>query len=244
MSQHQVLDSLAHRDLAVRTDAGAALGDAVMACLVMPAEFRQAQAHYPVVFRRDLESGTFSALALFGFENGENLFLDGDRWDAAWKPLAQAVQPFLIGRAEPGGPATQVHIDLASPRLAAGDAGDAANAVRLFDAAGRPSAYLDTIAQQLGDLDAAYQGAAGFFAALERHRLLEPFSLEVPLADGSQHRLVGFHIVDEARLRQLDGDALADLHAGGHLLPLFMAVASVGRFSDLIARKNRRVAGG
>ncbi|WP_333835718.1 SapC family protein [Novosphingobium sp.] len=236
MNQHHVLDSLAHRDLRVRTDAGAELGDAVMACLVMPAEFRQAQAHYPIVFRRDLESGTFSALALFGFDNGENLFLDADRWDAAWKPLAQAVQPFLIGRAEPGGPATQVHVDLASPRLVT----DGADGVRLFDAAGHASPYLEDIAQKLGDLDAGYRASTAFFAALERHRLLEPFSLDVPLADGTQHQLVGFHIIDEDRLRALDAAALGELHADGHLLPLFMAVASVGRFGDLIARKNRR----
>lgn len=240
MTQHQILDSLSHRDLRVRTDSGAALGDAVMACLLMPAEFRQAQAHFPILFRRDLESGTWSTVALFGFANGENLFLEEDRWDASYKPLAQSVQPFLIGRSPDGSRPPQVHVDMASPRLVhAGEEG-----VRLFDEAGQPTAWLDTIAQRLGDLDAAFVASADFFAALERHALLEPFTLDVPLVDGTHNSLIGFHIIDEERLRALDAAALDDLHRAGHLMPLFMAVASIAQFNELVARKNRRVAGG
>ena len=66
----------------------------------------------------------------------------------------------------------------------------------------------------------------------------------MPLIDGSNNSLVGFHIVNEDRLQALDADALADLHGAGHLMPLFMAVASVAQFSELVARKNRRIAGG
>jgi len=238
MTQHAVLDSLAHRDLRVHTGSAAELGDAVMACLAMPAEFRKLQAHYPIAFRRDLETGKFIALALFGFENGENLFLGDDGWDAAYKPLAQAVQPFLIGQSSSG--AAQVHVDLASPRIASGtDQG-----VRLFDEAGSASPLLDEVAQNLGDLDAAYQASGAFFTALERHDLLEPFTLEVPLGDGSRTSLVGFHMINEDKLRTLAADVLGELQTQGHLLPLFMAVASVGCFSDLIVRKNRRATGG
>jgi hypothetical protein len=240
MSQHQLLDSLNHRELRVRTNSAAELGDAVMACLLMPAEFRQAQAHFPILFRRDQASGAFSAVALFGFDNGENLFLEDGHWDAGYKPLAQAVQPFLIGRSADGQAGGQVHIDMASPRiLRGGEDGEA-----LFDAAGKPSPYLDLIAQRLGDLDAAYRASADFFGALVRHDLLEPFTIDVPLIDGSNNSLVGFHIVNEDRLQTLDGDALADLHGAGHLMPLFMAVASVAQFSELVARKNRRIAHG
>ncbi len=98
MSNHQILNPADHGTLRVHTGAGAQFGDAVMACLTVPLEFRAVQAHYPIVFRRDAASGQFSALAMFGFDNGENLFLEGDRWDARYRPLAMAIQPFLIGR--------------------------------------------------------------------------------------------------------------------------------------------------
>ncbi len=236
MSLHALLDSTSHRSLRVLDTAAATLGDAVMTALTMPAEFRQVQAHYPIVFRRDLTSGAFSALALFGFENGENLFLADGRWDAPYQPLAHAVQPFLIGA---DGDAVQVHIDLGHPRVTTDGPG-----IRLFDDDGQPTPLLEDAAQKLGDLDAAYRSSGAFFIALERHDLLEPFTLEVPLADGSKHSLVGFHIIDEDRLRSLGPSDIAALHAEGHLMPMFMAIASISQFSALVARRNARLAHG
>lgn len=238
MSRHHIVDSATHRDLRVLVDHSATLGDGVMACLTVPAEFRTVQAEFPIVFRRDLERGTFSAWAMFGFEDGENLFLAGDQWLARYKPLALAIQPFLIGRGE--AELAQVHIDMDHPRVTQADTGG----VRLFDDFGVPSPYLEATADKLGALDSGYRGSADFHAALERYDLFEPFALEVPLADGTTHSLVGFHIVNEERLAALAPAALADLQNAGHLLPLFMAVASLSQFSVLIARKSQQVGSG
>jgi hypothetical protein len=234
MANHQILTLEAHADLRVRTDHGAALGDEIMSCLVVPAEFRQVQSEYLILFRRNVERDSFMALAMFGFENGENLYLENGVWDAEARPLAMDIRPFLIGSADPDGQ-KQVHIDLDSPRLGSADG------VRVFDEHGRPSPYFEDIIDKLGALDAGYQESSDFFAALERHDLLEPMSLEITLVDGSTNRLVGFHVIDEARLQALDADALGELHEAGLLMPIFMAIASLGNMSKLVGRKNRRV---
>ncbi len=239
MPRHAVLDKDVYRDLRVRTDAGAALGDDIMAVLTVPSEFRRVQAHFPILFRREAGQGDFTALALFGFETGENLFLDGDRWDAGYRPLALAIQPFLVGRPASGDGPAQVHIDLDHPRIAG--TGDG---VRLFDVDGMATPFLEAIAEQLGDLDEGYRQSGAFYEALLAHDLLEPFSLEVTLDDGSKHSLVGFHIIDEDRVRALDPAALGALHAAGHLMPMFMAMASLSQLSALVDRKNRRLSGG
>ena len=238
MTDHQLLTPEAHADLRVHRERGATYGDAVMSCVTVPDEFRQVQAHYPILFRRNIERDEVVAVALFGFEEGENLFLTDDRWDAGYVPLAIDIQPFLIGGAPESNAAKQVCVDLASPRIGAGEG------VRVFDEFGRPSPYLETVAEQLGALDAGWQGAAGFYAALRRHDLLEPLTFEITLDDGSTHRLVGFHAINEDRLRGLDATALGDLHEEGHLMPLFMAVASIGNIASLVDRKNRRIADG
>nr|WP_294167615.1 SapC family protein [uncultured Sphingomonas sp.] len=237
MADHQLLDSRTHADLRVRTDRTAELGDGIMSCLTVPAEFRQVQNEYPILFRLNLERDSFSAVALFGFEAGENLYLENGRWEARYVPLALDIQPFLIGAAEPGAEAKQVHVDMASPRVAA-------EGVRVFDEHGRATPYLEEVAEKLGALDEGYQASDGFFAALRRHQLLEPMTLEVALEDGSTNRLVGFHVIDEERLRALDAGALGELHGAGYLMPIFMAVASLANFGALVARKNRRVAHG
>lgn len=238
MSRHQILNNADHADLRVHTATATEYGDTVMACITVPTEFRQLQGHFPIVFRRDIESGKFSALALFGFENGENLFLENGEWDARYRPLALAVQPFLVGRPAAEGHEAQVHIDMGHPRVSVNGEG-----MRVFDEEGKPTPYLESIAARLGDLDFGYRECADFFAALERYALIEPFTVDVPLDDGSKHSLVGFHTIDEERLALLDGDALGALHAAGHLDPIFMVVASMTQFSELVARKNARVAG-
>ncbi len=238
MTNHALLTGESHRALRVSTARGADLGDAVMSCLTVPTEFRQIQGAYPILFRLGDDRETFTALAMFGFENGENLFLDGDRWDADYVPLAIAIQPFLIGGAGAQDAAKQIHIDMASPRLGHDDG------VLLFDEHLRATPYLDRVAEQLGMLDEGYGLSAEFFAALRHHELLEPLTLEITLDDGTVNRLVGFHVIDEERLRTLDAAALGALHDAGQLLPIFMAVASIGRLNDLVARKNRTLAHG
>jgi hypothetical protein len=57
------------------------------------------------------------------------------------------------------------------------------------------------------------------------------------------HRLVGYHLVNEDRLAALEPGALAELHAEGHLLPSYMALASLGNLARLVRRKNKRADG-
>lgn len=233
MPDHAILTAATHGEMRVRHDRGAALGDAVMSCLIVPDEFRRVQNEYLILFRRNIEDGSIVALALFGFETGENLYLSDRGWDARYIPLAMEIQPLLIGAPRPGDEGAQVHIDMASPRI------DRTQGSRLFDEDGRPSTFLEDRIEKLGALDTGYRAGAGFFAALDRYELLEPFMLEVPLDDGSINNLIGFQVIDEDRLRGLDAVALDDLHRGGHLMPIFMALASQGHLPRLIARKNQ-----
>src|SRR5690606_34409629 len=97
MARHVQLNNIDHKHLRVDTRRGAALGDDVPFVATFPAEFRELQAYYPIVCRKD-GRGALSPVALLGFEEGRNLFLDGERWDAGYLPLAIERQPFLIGR--------------------------------------------------------------------------------------------------------------------------------------------------
>lgn len=233
MTRHVPLDNSQHKDLRVDTRRGAALGDDVMFAVTFPDEFRNVQSHYPIVFRKTAE-GAFQPIALFGFQEGQNLFLHGDRWDASYLPLAIERQPFLIGRS---GDDLAVHIDLDDQRVS-GDRGEA-----LFRDHGGNTDFLDRIRSVLLGLHDGLERTPAFVEALLDRDLLESFVLEVELDDGSQNRLVGFYAINEDRLGTLDGAALDALHRAGHLAPIFMAVASLSRFRDLIDRMNRRQAG-
>lgn len=239
MKSHAVLNFDDHREVRVRTDYGAELGDGEMSCFVVPIEFRRLQNDYPILFQRNHETGGFSAIALFGFAPGENFYLDGNRWAARYRPMALAIQPLLIGRAPGGEGESQVHIDLDHPRIDRGGEG-----VRLFEETGMPSPYLDRAVALLGELDAGYQRSGDFFVALEKYGLIEPCVLDIPGPDGTTARLAGYHMIDENKLRQLDGAAIADLHAADHLVPIFMAMASLSNLAKLAECRAKRSSDG
>lgn len=238
MSKHAILNPADHGSLRIRTEAAAQLGDGVMAALAVPDEFRRLACEYPILFRHDPASGSFSALALFGFEEGENLFLDDGEWRASVRPLSMAIGPFLVGRSAEGEGPGQVHIDTTHPRVATGGEG-----MLVFDESGQPTPYLEDVASMLGALDEGYRASGTFFAALDRYDLLESFAMDVAMPDGAQQRLVGYHLINEDKLAALEPGALAELHAAGHLLPAYAALTSLGNLAKLARRKAERARG-
>lgn len=231
MSQPVLLNNIDHKDLRVITARGAAWGDAVMSALTFPDEFRTLQAHYPIVFHKPDDGSGFQALALLGFEQGENLFLAGDTWDAPAIPLTVERQPFLIGV---DGEQLMVHVDLDSPRLSTREGEP------LFLEQGGNGDYLERMNGVLLAIHRGLQGAGTFVAALLEHELLESFVADITLDDGSENRLAGFYTINEERLAALDGAALERLHRAGHLQAIYMVLASMSNFRTLIDRKNRR----
>jgi len=231
MANHAPLNNVDHKNLRIVTTRGAAYGDAVMSALTFPAEFRDLQACYPIVFAQD-GNGGYDAVALLGFEQGENLFLGPNGWDAPAIPLTVERQPFMIGR---GGDELAVHVDLDSPRVR--DGGIEGEA--LFLTYGGTSEYLERVSAVLRTIHEGLAASRAFVAALVELELIESFVLDVELDDGSQNRLAGFYTINEDRLAALSADQLARLHRDGYLQAIYMAVASLAQFRALIQRKNR-----
>lgn len=242
MPRTVLLNNVEHHDLRVITARGVRYGDDEMLAPAWFGEFRELQAHYPIVFQKTADGG-FRSLALLGLRQNENLFLQGaadeggERWDAHYLPMAVERLPFWIGIAEDE---PMVHIDLDHPRVARG--GTAGQP--LFLEHGGSTAYLERVASLLRSLHEGLGEEAGFLAALQRYQLLEPFALEIRLDERTQHRLSGFHTIDERRLRGLDGAALHALSQAGYLEAAYMALASLSRLRDLIDRLERRHAAG
>jgi hypothetical protein len=231
MTRNVLLNNVAHKDLRIITTRGARFGDEVMAAITFPQEFRNVQAYYPIVFQKTQDGTDFQPLALFGWQEGENLFLRGDAWEAAYVPLAIERQPFLIGF---DGSEAVVHLDMASPRVSTTEGEP------VFLPHGGTTEFLERINSMLLALHEGLQATPAFVSALLAHQLLEPFALDIEHGDGSMHRWSGFYTIHEDRLRKLDSGALEQLHRAGYLEPVYMAVASMSRLRDLIDRAERR----
>jgi SapC len=229
VTQHVLLNNRDHRELRVITTRSAAYGDDVMCTPTFPAEFRNVQAHYPIVFARGRD-GSFTPLALFGFREKQNLFLTPEGWDALYLPMMIERQPFLIGSSGEG---KVVHIDLDSPRVSR------TTGERLFFEHGGNSDHLERAGSLLAAIDEGIAAIPPFSAALAEHDLLESFALDIEFRDGAQHRFAGFYAVQEERLNALGTDALGKLHQRGYLEAIYMVIASFANFRELIERAGK-----
>ena len=234
MANTVLLNNVDHKDLRVITRRGAEYGDNVMFAITFPAEFRSLQAHYPIVFRKSPDGTTFQPIALFGLQEGQNLFLRRQGWDATYLPLAIERLPFFIGVADEE---MVVHVDLDSPRISATQ-GEA-----VFLTHGGTSEFLERMNSVLLAIHLGLESTPAFIAALLEHDLLESFVFDIELADGSKSRLAGFYTINEERLNALGGSTLERLCKAGHLQAVYMAIASLSQFRALIERQDQFNAG-
>lgn len=248
MANHAVLNNVTHKDIRINTVHSAKLaadfGDQIMCTLAIPTEFRHMQADYPIFFHKeiDTEAGTekYLPMAMFGFQQGENLYLNDDGWDASYIPLMVERGPFLIGfqtvvEGEIAHKKMVISIDMDNPRV------DDAAGEPLFDPFGGNSEYADRMAAVLQQIDQGQAITAEFVEALVAQDLIEPFTLEVELNNGEKNSLQGFHTINEEKLAGLTGDVLADFNRRGILQAIYMVLASMSKIRRLIDLKNARL---
>ena len=237
MSNHALLDNVTHKDLKVLPGYSKGQGFDISTARVFPVEFSELQMEYPIVLTRNKETGHFEPVALLGLSKGENLFLEAQGWDARYIPLTFERQPFLIGfqeTMEGGIPQRQpvVHVDLDHPKVSMTEGKP------VFLEHGGESPLLERISSVLQAIHQGNEINQVFSKLLVGLDLVEPSTMEFTLANGEKHTLTGLHIINEARLRELNGDALDALHRKGLLQSVYMMLASIPNFRKLIDRKN------
>jgi hypothetical protein len=238
MANFQLLNNIDHKDLKVIIERSAAYGDNVWYSVTFPAEFRNLQRHYPIFFVKNPESEEFRAVAMFGVEEGENLFLDENGWSASYIPLNIMRQPFLIGFQESdqnGGAQREpvITVDMDSPRV------NTEHGEPVFLEHGGNSEYLERVNSILLMLYEGMRRSKPFLDTLVEMDLLESFVLDVQLDDGSEHRLAGFYTINEDALKELGGEQLHLLNQKGYLEAIYMAIASMTNLPALLEKKNQ-----
>lgn len=240
MANHVLLNNIEHKDLKINGERSAQMGDNVWYAQTFPMEFRSAQAHYPILFQKDSNTGQFMPVTLFGFENEGNLFLKEGKWDATYIPLSMQRLPFYIGQqnvVKDGVTEEErvITIDLDSPKV------NTEQGIDLFLEYGGNSDYLEHIANVLETLHLGLQENNDFIEAMVTCELLESVTLDIELNDGSKNQLMGFYTINEDNLNALSQDKLIRLHNAGFLQAIYMVIASQVHIHDLVARKNAQI---
>lgn len=235
MPNYAAINPVDHQDTRIITTRSAEFGDNLMCVMTFPFEFRSVQANYPILFQQDSDGG-YVPVALFGFQEGENLFLTDPGWDVHYVPVMVRREPFLVGTTEENGEVSRMlSLNMDHPRVntVVGEA--------LFDPAGRRTPFLEEMANLLESVYMGNQHAREFVAAMQAEGLIEPLGMEITLSDGSRNQLLGFSGLDEEKIQQLPASKLGELNEQGFLMPMFMVLASLGNVQALVDRKNRQL---
>lgn len=237
--KHILLNNIEHKDLRVATNHSARFGDNNYFGLVVPSEFSMVLNHYPIFIQKDSNTGKFFFAALFGFQEGENLFLDNSGWNSDYIPLSCLRHPFLIGQQvqmENGDKVLKrvINIDMDNPRVAA------AEGERLFTDAGAPTDYLNNIADILEDLHEGFLAAEQLIDQLLAYNLLESFTLKVNFNEYKKYELPGFYTINETALAALSDEKVVALYRNGNMEKIFAILHSHTRVSALMSLKSQQ----
>lgn len=233
-----LLDNVEHHDLRIIADRSMAQAGAVNQVRVFPNEFADVQREYPIFFRRD-DQGAFYAVALLGFDRDENLFLDGEAWNARYIPAILQRGPFLLGVRDASGDdddanAPVVLIEPTHPGLSRGEGEP------LFLPHGGNAPALERHVQALRIIHQGNGINDAVFSAFLKAGILAPVSAEIRIDDDLHYNIPDLFSISTEALARLAGAVLASLNAAGYLAPAFHVVASIGNVQHLVALKNRK----
>jgi len=238
------LNPVLHRDKRVGQLSDFSVAKGLHAVYLAAAEFEHAALEYVIVF---VPTGDDSAtgkrrvapIVVLGLHLGENLFVDGTRWDAHYMPAFIRRYPFwaadLSGGSADGPP---ICIDAAWSGWS-DTVGD-----RVFEADGTPAPALTRAIEFMRAFEAEVLRTNALCSVLVEQNLLRDMKADATLPDGTALALNGFFAVDPEKLQALPDATVVELHRNGILALLQMHLLSLANLRPMIDRKVRRLAAG
>ena len=239
--QPVLLDSVLHRHNRVGKLTDFSVAQHMHASYLATAEFDQAALEYVIVFVDDgVDAVTgktrVSPIVMLGVIGGENLFVEGARWDAHYLPAYVRRYPFWttdLAGAPPESPGVMIDTGWSGWSDTLGDA--------VFGADGKPTPTLERALDFMRQFELEVERTRQFCELLVEHDLLREMSADAKLPDGNAIALNGFLAVDHVKLMALPDAAVLELHRNGILGLLHTHLMSLGNLRRLVDRKAKRM---
>jgi SapC len=237
MKDFQPLNVEQHKSLGYTEKYGAEYGHQVGAVMILPNEFAKAQREYPILFRKNSETGRFFPVALLGLEENENLFLDEkSTWSTRYIPHAMKQGPFIIGLQQQGTEQKLiVYVDVNDSRIQQN------TTAALFNADGTGSTTLNEIRDVLLARHEGSERLESMIEAFLKYDLLERVIIEIDLTNGATINFDAGYTVHIEKLFALENDAVVELHKSGFLSLAYNVADSVNNIQSLIDIKNAKM---
>ncbi|NML06494.1 SapC family protein [Sphingomonas sp. G-3-2-10] len=226
------LSSQVHADFRIRPATTAPFVVGSHAIPLTVEEFPLAQRFMPIVFSVGDEP---LPLALFGLNEGVNVFFDDDGKiidDNFYVPAYIRRYPYLLARLRPDSDELSLCFDPSTDTIGAFEEGE-----KLFDG-DQPSELTKNILDFNRQFEEAGQRTAQFVKELKELDLLMDGEVSIQ-PDGAEQPFVyrGFQMVDESKLNELRGDQLRKIVQSGMLPLIYAHLFSLSQMREVFGRQ-------
>lgn len=237
MSNLVALNNELHQRIRINTQQAETQGSHLNMIPVVLSEFLKLAVQFPIGLTKNKETGRFVCVALFGFQEGENLFIKNQQWTSLYVPLQIRRQPFFLGNSEQAQDQFVICIDTGNQSIQH-ESGEP-----IFNTDGKETTYLENIKAILAELVNGEAATQSFINTLTKLKLLQAMQLEITFENGESTRIEGLYTINEEHLNRLAPDEINSLHTQGYLSPIYTMMTSIGHIYGLIDKKNKRLAG-
>lgn len=226
----EAINKEVHKNSAVKEITNIEFAKDVSSAVVTLGEFYSACKDYPVVFTKDKE-GSWSAIAILGIKDGENLFVKDGKWDIrSYIPAFFRRYPFIFAKQNDGNLVLAVENEYIE-----NEAKDEKR--KLFTNEGENSEFLNSIMLFLNDYQKDAMVTTNFIKHLDEMELLEEKNIQATDAKGEKFTINGFFAVNEEKLQHL-GKKKKEKICNEGLSPFITAhLISLGCIQKLIAMR-------
>jgi len=197
---------------------------------IMVHEFSRASSVYPIVFLEDSAQDEFKPVVLTGLEAGENLFIDGKKWNASYIPAIVRRYPFALAKTEDSERYT-ICIDEDS------DFVNEEKGQNLFNENGEAGEVIEKVKQYLTELQQMEQFTSEFSAYMSKNNMFTPLNMKVRVGNEVKN-ISGAYVINEERFNSLSDEKFLELRGKKYIPVIYAHLSSLAQIERLVAFKD------
>jgi len=199
---------------------------------IMVHEFSRAASIYPIVFMEDKRNNQFRPVVLLGLEQGENLFIQKDRWQASYVPAIIRRYPFALAKTGEEGRFT-ICIDEQSELL------NDEEGQPLFEDNGEPAELMNRVKRYLSDLQKMDLFTDAFCKYLAEKNLFAPLNMKIRIGK-EMRNIKGAYVVNEERINALSDEVFIEMRTRKYIPVVYSHLSSLSQIERLINFKDKK----
>lgn len=198
---------------------------------IMVHEFSRASSIYPIVFLEDKEQDQFRPVVLVGLEEGKNLFVHDDKWNASYVPAIVRRYPFALAETVEKGKYT-VCIDEESGFV------NEKEGQALFSEDGQAGEVIERVKKYLTELQQMEQFTNEFCDYMRSNNMFTPLNMKIRVGDEIKN-INGAYVINEERFNSLSNDKFLELREKKYISVIYAHLSSLAQIERLIGFQDK-----